>query len=164
MRIGLSRVAVEGLILLIALLIIMMLFGPGKGLTRAAASRLGLIGSAHLQAMGGGVAGESATSTYFVVFIRNLGPNTIGDPNQDSSEIPNHWQVFVNGAPCVVRASYIRQHNTDPSLENNAAMEPYEIWEFGFRCPKDSVPPAQEYRVSIYGPNGVRTYYTIREG
>ncbi|HDM92785.1 MAG TPA: hypothetical protein ENG69_05270 [Candidatus Korarchaeota archaeon] len=164
MRSGISRVAVEAAILLIIIVVAIMLVGPGKALSSAVTSRLGLVAPANLQAMGGGVAGESSTSIYFVVFVRNLGPNTVGDPNLDDSYIPSMWEVYVNGASCVVRVSYIRQHNQDPSLEDNAAMEPYEIWEFGFRCPKSSVPPAQEYKVAIYGPSGVRAYYTIEGG
>jgi len=73
-----------------------------------------------------------------------------------------YFVVFVNGATCVVRASYVRQHAPDPGLEDNAAMDVGEVWEFGFRCPKSSVPPADSYEIAIYGPSGTRVFYSLR--
>ncbi len=161
-RPGLSRTAIEAVLIMMAIMIAVALMSFGKGSVGSATARFGVASSAHLQAMGGGIAGESTTSIYFVVFVRNLGPTPVGDPSLPQSEIPNLWQVFVNDAPCVVRKSYIRQHAPDPSLEDNAAMDVGEVWEFGFRCPKSSVPHSDRYEIAIYGPGGARAFYTFR--
>ncbi len=61
----------------------------------------------------------------------------MGDPEAGGSEIPDLWQVFVNGAPCVVRASYVRQHAPDPGLEDNAAIDVGEVWGVRPQVPEE---------------------------
>ncbi len=161
-RPGLSRTATEAILIMMAIMAAVALISYGKGSVGSATARFGAASSAHLQAMGGGVVDETAGSIYFVVYVRNLGPTPVGDPSLPPSEIPDMWQVFVNDAPCVVRRSYIRQHAPDPSLEDNAAMDVGEVWEFGFRCPKSSVQPSDRYEVAIYGPGGARVFLALQ--
>ncbi|MDK2464160.1 MAG: hypothetical protein QI223_05255, partial [Candidatus Korarchaeota archaeon] len=97
-RPGISRTATEAILIVMAIMAAVALVSYGKGSVGSATARFGAASSAHLQAMGGGVVDETSSSIYFVVYVRNLGPTTVGDPSLPPSEIPGMWQVFVNDA------------------------------------------------------------------
>ena len=170
MRLGISRLAVEVVILVIAVTLALMVLTPVGGFVSSALGRAGLVSPpGFVQAMGGALIREEGGYSYFVVFLRNLGPSTIGDPSGSITDVPSAWTPVVNGQVCAASCPppyrrwncSIRQHNPDSALETNAAMEVYEVWEFGFRCPAI---PGDRFKVTIYGPSGVKVEYLIERG
>ncbi len=153
-----SRTVLEVILLVLAVSVILMSFTPlGPFIAQGIGRLLGTSPAGHLQIMGAGVADKTSRYTYLVIYVRNVGPGVIGDPEAEITDVilsptssGTKWVAYVNGVECTPYCSNpnnpnrcsVRQHmgvsmNLDVSqireLETNGAMEtePWRSTKFG---------------------------------
>ena len=147
-RAGISRVAVEVIILVIGVALALLIFSPIGSYIFGALGRTATVGG---QTTIGILAVSGMGTSSGTIYVKNLGPNDLSGAGSTSS-----WQVFINNTNIAVSAVSGAASSTDDVLEVNGVVQ--------LTVDLSSYSSTRSWAVLVYGPSGTQTEYLYSGG
>ena len=161
MRAGVSRTAVEVVILIAGVALVLLVASPvGKMISAQPGKPTPISG---LQAMDGFVSFKNETHVALSIVLRNAGTRPIGTVGSDRRRILDEWAFTTGRGTCSVYSLggwpvlYALCRDCD---YRDGAMEPYEVWNLVVICPREG--RTSSFPLQVYGPGAARTALTVQ--
>jgi len=156
-RAGISRVAVEVIILVIGVALALLIFSPIGSYIFGALGRTSAVGGQTTISILSVSIDETDNEMH--IFVKNLGP---GDVDVNSTNAGKSWQVFIDGN----KASDLSYGNSSiAGGQDEGTFEVNEVIELVADPPTGvTFSKTSSYTVVVYGPGGTQTEYLYRGG
>ncbi len=147
-RAGISRVAVEVIILVIGVALALLIFSPIGSYIFGALGRTSAVGGQTTLAV---LSVSGMGSSNGIIYVKNLGPNDISGAGSTAA-----WQVFIDNQKLDVSNLAGAVSGSDDVLEVNGVAE--------LTVNLGNYSATQSYSIIVYGPGGTQTEYLYRGG
>ena len=148
-RAGISRVAVEVIILVIGVALALLIFSPVGSYIFGALGRTSAVGGQTTIAI---LSVSGLGSSPINIYVKNLGPNDL-----DLSGGASAWQVFIDNTAETVTG--LTEQGT-----NDGKLSVDEVVVLAIGSPSGSYSNTSSYSIIVYGPGGTQTEYLYRGG
>ncbi|RLG52865.1 MAG: hypothetical protein DRO00_04955 [Thermoproteota archaeon] len=152
-RAGISRVAVEVIILVIGVALALLIFSPIGSYIFGALGRTSAVGGQTTVTVLSAEIDESNST--ITLYVKNVGPSDLDLDPDDDSNYNEEWQVFVDNKEAPISSTDI----SDDTMSVN------EVVQLTCSAPSGlSLSETSSYNIVVYGPGGTQTEYLYRGG
>ena len=155
-RAGISRVAVEVIILVIGVALALLIFSPIGSYIFGALGRTSAVGGQTTVTILSAEIDES--SNQITIYVKNVGPSDLDLDPDDDSNYAEEWQVFVDNEAFTISSS-------SSSFGSDDTMSVNEVITLVADAPTGTtLSETSSYNIVVYGPGGTQTEYLYRGG
>jgi len=156
-RAGISRVAVEVVILVLAVALALLIFSPVGSFIFGALSRTTMVGgTTQIEVIGIDPDADIGGSHYLVIYVKNQGPNNIPDAGDTSK-----WTIVVkttSGESSYEPDAILFLNGSSVASDDTFSVG--DTWEM--RIQGANQPETSTFTVEVYGPEGTRATQIYR--